>query len=204
LNQRQTIELYQPMLHSIAFKILKCKEDAEDLVQETFIKWLAIDQEKIQNAKAYLITSVTNTCLNHLNSLRKQKEEYIENFKKSDFKKWFKDPDFSHLDAETELKAALSIAISKLEPLERAVFLLKEIFNLDYENIQEVLEKKQDHCRQILCRARKKIKERTNKISINIPRRNNLLSSFTNACNGGDIGDLIAELKKDISSVFNK
>ena len=66
LTQTQTIALYHPMLHSIALRIVKCKADAEDIVQDTFLKWLSIEKEQIQNTRAYLIKSVTNNCLNHL------------------------------------------------------------------------------------------------------------------------------------------
>src|SRR6476620_10775419 len=76
LNPAQDIALYHPLLHSVAYNILRCKQDAEDIVQDTFLKWLSIDRTKIENTKAYLITAVTNNCLNHLNTLRKKKEEY--------------------------------------------------------------------------------------------------------------------------------
>ena len=77
MNQAQAITLYQPTLTSIAYNLLRSKADAEDVVQETFLKWLTIDSEKIENTKAYLIKAVTNNCLNHINSLRKKKEEYL-------------------------------------------------------------------------------------------------------------------------------
>jgi RNA polymerase sigma factor (sigma-70 family) len=192
------------MLQSIATKMLRCKADAEDLVQETFIKWLSVDQEKIQNTKAYLIGAITNTCLNHLNSLKKKKETYIDNFQWNELKGWFKETDLSHLDIEAELSSAFSILMAKLEPLERAVFLLKEVFNMDYEELQILLEKRQDHCRQLLCRARKKIQDETNKINISIPSKAELFNSFKKACNIGDVGDLINDLKKDLSVSFSK
>lgn len=199
LNNEQIIQTYGPMLHAIALKMLKCKADAEDLVQDTYVKWLSVDQEKIQNTKAYLIGAVTNTCLNHLGSLRKKKEEYFDNFQWPEIKNWFAVPDFSHLDIETEVSAAFAVVISKLEPLERAVFLLKEVFNYDYEMLQELLGKKQDHCRQLMSRARKKIQTETGKLSALRNKQQELFSSFKEACNLGDATELITLLKKDIS-----
>ena len=73
MNQAQAITLYQPLLHNIAYNLLRCKADAEDVVQDTFIKWLSIDQAKIQNTKAYLIKAVTNNCLNHISALKRKK-----------------------------------------------------------------------------------------------------------------------------------
>ena len=100
LNQAQTIELYQPTLHAIAMRLLRCKADAEDVVQETFIKWLNTEQEKINNTKAYLIKAVTNNCLNHIKSLKRKKEAYLENFHWPEFVERFKETDFSQIDVE--------------------------------------------------------------------------------------------------------
>ena len=119
MNQAQTIALYQPMLHTIAYNLVRCKQDAEDIVQETFVKWLTIDQQKIENTKAYLIRAVTNNCLNHLNSLRKKKEEYLENV--SEKIKHFKETNLTYLDMEVNMAAAFKVLHAKLEPLERAV-----------------------------------------------------------------------------------
>ena len=74
MNHAQAISLYTPTLQAIAYNLVRCKADAEDIVQETFLKWLTIDSEKIQNTKAYLIRAVTNNCLSHINSLRKKNE----------------------------------------------------------------------------------------------------------------------------------
>lgn len=157
MNQAQTIALYQPVLQAIAFRILKCKADAEDVVQDTFIKWLSAEQEKIKNTKAYLIQAVRNNCLSHLEKLRKKKEEYLETIDLLKLKGKFKELDFSHLDFEVDLGKALTVLQHKLEPLERAVYLLREVFDFDYESVQKALNKKQEHCRQLLSRAKKKL-----------------------------------------------
>ncbi len=187
------------MLQNIALKMLKCRADAEDLVQDTFVKWLSVDQEKVQNTKAYLIGSVTNTCLNHISSLKRKKEEYFDNFQWPEFKNWFTAPDFSHLDFEAEVSAAFAAILNKLEPLERAVFLLKEVFNYDYEMLQELLGKKQDHCRQLMSRARKKLNSESGKFSAMLSKKQELFHSFKNACHIGDVNELVAVLKRDIS-----
>src|SRR5688572_11175016 len=102
-------------------RILKCKADAEDVVQETFIKWLNAEQEKIKNTKAYLIKAVTNNCLNHLEALKRKKEEYIESFHWPEFIEKFRETDyFGNLDLEAELSKAFHVLHHKLEPLERA------------------------------------------------------------------------------------
>ena len=83
------------MLQNIAYNLLRCKADAEDIVQDTFVKWLSIDQTKIQNTKAYLIKSVTNNCLTHLNSLKKKKEEYRDSISLAELMVKFKESDIA-------------------------------------------------------------------------------------------------------------
>lgn len=199
VNPAQTITLYHPLLHTVAYNILRCKQDAEDIVQDTFLKWLSIDRTKIQNPKAYLITAVTNNCLNHLNTLRKKKEEYWDNSKLSQLLVKFKESDFAHLDMEAELSAAFKILYTKLEPLERAAYLLKEVFDFDYEALQKVLDKKADHCRQLFSRAKKKLNDETSKYHLELPKTQ-LLESFKKACETGPAATFIHDLKRDISA----
>lgn len=198
MSPTQTIQLYHPILHSVAYNIVRCKQDAEDIVQDTFLKWLSIDRSKIQNTKAYLIAAVTNNCLNHLNTLRKKKEEYWDNSKLSQMIVKFKESDFAHLDLETELSAAFKILHTKLEPLERAAYLLKEVFDFDYEAIQKALDKKADHCRQLFSRAKKKLSDESQKLHFELPK-SELLESFKKACDMGPAATFIQELKNDIS-----
>jgi RNA polymerase sigma factor (sigma-70 family) len=199
LNHAQAITLYQPMLHNIAYNLLRCKADAEDIVQDTFVKWLSIDQTKIQNTKAYLIKSVTNNCLNHLNALKRKKEEYWDSIMLSQLVVKFKESDFAHIDFEKELAAAFKVIQSKLEPLERATYLLKEVFDFDYEAIQKVVDKKADHCRQLFSRAKKKLNDSSSKIKMELPDASQLFESFKKACTLDNATELIGHLKNDIA-----
>lgn len=204
MNQAQVITLYQPLLHRIAYNLLRCKADAEDIVQETFIKWLSIDQAKIENTKAYLIRSVTNNCLNHLQSLKKKKEEYWDSVQLSELMVKFKESDFANIDFEKELSAAFKVIQTRLEPLERAAYLLKEVFNYEYEEIQKVLDKKADHCRQLFSRARKKLEEEKGKMKFDLPDTSNLFESFKTACHLEDANEFIQHLKTDISNALQQ
>ena len=196
MNQEQTIILYQPMLQAIAYNIVRCKADAEDIVQETFLKWLTLSPQKIENTKAYLIKAVKNNCLNHLNTLRKKKEELFSQNNFAEIFGRFKETSLGHLDFDVEMNKALKVLQTKLEPLERAVYLLKEVFDFDYEALQEALDKKKDHCRQLLCRAKKKLEDETSKINFELPDASALMESFRKACHLGNASDLINELKK--------
>jgi RNA polymerase sigma factor (sigma-70 family) len=200
LSPASTISLYQPILQAIAYNFVRCKQDAEDIVQDTFLKWLSVDHTKIQNTKAYLIASVTNNCLNHLNALKRKKEEYWDNSKLSQVIIKFKESDFGHLDLQMELSAAFKVLHTKLEPLERAAFIMREVFEFDYESIQKTLDKKADHCRQLLSRARKKLDEEKAKMHFELPNTDHLMESFKNACHFGEVTTLINDLKRDISA----
>ena len=204
MNQAQTIALYQPLLHTIAYNIVRCKADAEDIVQESFLKWLSVDHQKIENTKAYLITAVRNNCLKHIETVKKKKEEYFEAIQSSDLMHWFKEINLSQIDLDINLKAAFRVMQTKLQPIERAVFILKDVFDVDYETLQKTLDKNKAHCRQLLCRARKKLAEETSKIQLDLPNKSTLLESFRKACDFESASDLIGELKKDITEAIRK
>jgi RNA polymerase sigma factor (sigma-70 family) len=194
MTQAQTITLYQPLLHRIAYNLVRSNADAEDIVQETFLRWLTIDQQRIENTKAYLIRAVTNNCLSHLETLKRKKEEYLETISSSEFVQKLKEVNFSQLDLDVDLKQAFKVLQAKLQPLERAVFLLKEVFDFDYDSLTKTLDKKKDHCRQLLARARKKLAEETSKIHFDMSGASQLMEKFRTK----NITELIDHLKDDI------
>lgn len=197
LTPGQAIVLYQPILQRIALRMVRSKADAEDIVQDTFIKWLSQEQEKIKNTKAYLIRAVRNNCINHLQALKRKRQEYLDSFHWQDFvDKVRGSADFSQIDLEAELAKAFQILQSKLEPLERAVYVLKEVFDFDYKALQVVLDKKQDHCRQLFCRAKKKLQEETDHFNaVFQPKKAALLESFRKACDVGQPFDFVTQLR---------
>lgn len=197
MNHEKAIILYRPMLQAIAYNIVRCQADAEDIVQETFLKWLTIGPQKIENTKAYLIKAVRNNCLNHLDSLKRKKEEFFSQGNLAELIGRFKETSFAHLDFDVEIAKAVRILQSKLEPLERAVYVLKEVFDFDYEALQEALDKKKDHCRQLFCRAKKKLADETAKINFELPDTSKFIENFRKACQFGDAEELVNELKKD-------
>ncbi len=204
MNPTQAIASYQPMLQSIAYNLLKCREEAEDMVQETFLKWLSMDDNShVENPKAYLITTLTNQCLNHLKALKVKKEEYWESLQLFDRMGKFLETDMSAFDMDAAMAAALKVLHRKLEPMERAVYLLKEVFNIDYDTLQEMLDKKSDNCRQLFCRAKKKMSQETDKFKFEMPKAVPLLDSFRKACEFGYVSDLVSDMRKDIHETLN-
>lgn len=204
MNPAQAIALYQPTLHRIAYNLVRCKEDAEDIVQETFLKWLSQESTKIENTKAYLIKAVTNNCLSHLQSLKRKKEECLDAINNTEWMHRFKETSFSHLDLEADLERAFNLIHAKLEPLERAAYLLKEVFDVDYDALQTLIDKKKDHCRQLVCRAKKKLNDETSRIHFDLPDIKARVASFRKSCEMGNARDFVQALKNDVSRSISK
>lgn len=196
MSQEETISLYQPLLYAVAYRILGRVADAEDIVQDTFLKWFSVDHQKIENSKAYLVKSVKNACMNHINVLQRRKEVFFETVDFSQFVGKLEMPNF---DLKNEINQAAGILLKKLEPSERAVFLLKEVFDFDYNDLTEVLDKTKDNCRQLLSRAKDKLKQEKGRFNLNKDTRNQFLDNFYSATSFGEIGNFIDGLKKDIS-----
>lgn len=175
------------MLQTIARKMVGCMHDAEDIVQDTFLKYLSIDTSQVENTKAYLIRSVTNNCLNHLNSIKEKNKEYLDSVKLPEL---FEKIDFSHLDIKQEMLAALHILHKKLGPIERGLFLLREGFDFEYDELQEIFNKKKDHCRQLVCRAKDKLSKEVERFSIDFDVEA-YFQAINNASQNGDFNELM-------------
>jgi RNA polymerase sigma-70 factor (ECF subfamily) len=191
------------MLQAIALRMVGCLADAEDIVQDTFVKWLTADRERIVNTKAYLIRSVMNNCLNHLNSLKERKKQYIESISAKDHLAFYKELEIPKIDFEQELSAAWALIQTKLEPMERTVYVLREVFEVDYEELQEILDKKKENCRQLFSRAKKRLEEEAQKFKVDMSRHAVTLESFKKSCDLGNPSELINEMMKDISIKLN-
>ena len=198
MSQAEAILSYQPMLHSIAMKIVGTMEDAEDIVQDTFEKWFSADNKNVKNPKAYLIKSVSNNCLQFLNSWKnKIAKKTVCSESQTEI------TDSSHtvamsFDVEVQLSQAWAIVHKKLEPVERAVYVMREFFEVEYDELQEIFGKKKENCRKLFSRAKAKIQEDSSKIKVDftIPA---LPESFKRACNIGHLSEIIAELKHDLT-----
>lgn len=198
MNQSQAIALYQPLLQQIALKMVGSLADAEDIVQDTFLKWLSANTEKIENTKAYLIKAVTNNCINHLNTLKRKKDECLQNLNPADLIDWYKEKEFFKFDMENEISAALNVIQKKLEPMEKGIFVLRELFDFDYEELQLIFDKKKENCRQLFSRAKGKLAEETGKFKTDVSN-SSILDNFKKACNFGSPADFIKEVKNEIN-----
>ncbi|MGB3466382.1 MAG: sigma factor [Cyclobacteriaceae bacterium] len=198
MDQTAAITLYQPLLTSIALRMVGSMQDAEDIVQDTFLKWLTIDQQKIDNTKAYLIRAVTNNSLNHLKSFRQSNNDKSIHDIDQQIPHLIEDKKLNKFDFDNEVSEALIILNKKLEPLEKAVYVMREFFNVEYDEIQHLFDKKSAYCRKLVSRAKIKLSEEKKKISLDISPPK-FIENFRNACHFGNLSHLVQDLKNEIS-----
>lgn len=191
-NMSSLYSEYRQLLLPVAKNLLKKEADAEDMVQETILKWIASDTDHVENEKGYLVRTLINKCLNFL---RDRKREEIQ-------------PEIApellvaHPSSWTEIGPELSLSflimLEKLSPMERAVFLLKEIFGYSHKEIAELLDISEENARQILSRARRHLKNDRSRFAADPERQTELYHRFVQVCRGGDMNSLLEILREDI------
>ncbi len=202
MQQQEVFQMYKPLLFSIAYNMLGSVMDAEDCVQEAFLHWYKAsdnnEKEAVRSPKSYLSTIVTRVCIDQLRSARVRRERYVGI--------WLPEPlvtiDETRVTGMAELSEALSIAflylLEQLSPIERAVFLLREVFDYEYGEIAAMVHKGEDNCRQIMHRARQRLGTRRSLYHASREQQDNILHQFLCACTSGDMDGLLAVLANDI------
>lgn len=198
MDQLAEFEQYRPLLFSIAYRMLGSAMDAEDRVQDTFLRWQQVDEAEVQSPKAYLSAVVTRLCLDQLKSAQARREEYIG--------PWLPEPILTEnmpgLTDTVELAESLSTAflllLETLSPVERAVFLLHEVFDYEYAEIARVVEKSEANCRQLLKRAKDHLYARRPRFTTSSAQHEQLTSQFIEACAQGDVPALLSLLAGDV------
>lgn len=198
MNPAEAIKLYHPFLFTIAYKIVGTTMDAEDVVQNTYLNWLSTDTEKVDNPKSYLTRSVINQSINYLNELRKQKQEEWSTWLQHSVFDKYAESDMMKFDFQKEIREQLSAFLQKLTPAERAVYLLKEVFNFGYQELSEIFERNTDHCRQLLSRARVNLTKDKKRFPVDAEKHEEFYNKFMHAWQGGGPHALIELLKKDL------
>ena len=202
MQQEDVFQAYKPLLFSIAYNMLGSVMDAEDCVQETFLRWYQAsdnsETEVVRSPKAYLSTIVTRLSIDQLRSTRVQREHYIGI--------WLPEPlitiDETSVTGMAERSEALSMAflhlLEQLSPMERAVFLWRQVFDYEYQEIAAMVQKSEDNCRQIVRRARQHLSARRSLHHASREQQATILHQFLRACTSGDMDGLLAVLTDDI------
>ncbi|MCA1558164.1 MAG: RNA polymerase sigma-70 factor, partial [Acidobacteria bacterium] len=199
MDRLEIFKEHRRLLFSLAYRMLGTVADAEDIVQEAFLRWQAAGDEEIKAPRAYLSAIVTNLSINHLQSARVKREEYIG--------PWLPEPliadenqdPMRNIQLADSLSMAFMILLEALAPTERAVFLLREVFDYEYEEIARMVGKTEANCRQMVSRARQHIRERRSRFDVSEEIRERLTGQFIKACASGDLQALMSLLSEDVT-----
>ncbi|MDB6157261.1 MAG: sigJ [Gammaproteobacteria bacterium] len=182
-------EPLRPKLMRVAYRMLGSVADAEDIVQEAFIRWTRSDRREVREPEAFLRRTVTRLCLDQLKSARRQRETYIG--------PWLPDPLVE--EEEEDVTLPMMLALERLSPLERAAFLLHDVFGLGFEEVAETIQRDPATCRQLAARARTHVREARPRFQVEKQRGLALAEAFFAASRSGDMKALGAMLAADVS-----
>ena len=180
----------RPKLMRVAYRMLGSVADAEDMVQEAFIRWMRADRNEVREPEAFLRRTVTRLCLDQLKSARHQRETYVG--------PWLPEPVVEEYEEE-DVTLPLMLALERLSPLERAAFLLHDVFGLEFEEVAATIQRDPAACRQLAARARTHVRETRPRFKVEKQRGLELAEAFFTASRNGDMKALGAMLAADIS-----
>jgi RNA polymerase sigma-70 factor (ECF subfamily) len=193
-------EIYRelrPTMFSIAYRMLGSVSEAEDVVQDAFVRLQRADPDEIAQPQAYMATVTTRLAIDRLRAARNAREEYIG--------PWIPEPLVADVpgpadSAETadSLSLAFLVLLESLSPVERAVFLLREVFGYGYEAIAGIVGKTEDNCRQVATRARRHLEARKPRFEASYKHREEMVRQFLAACEEGDTAALVDLLAADV------
>lgn len=191
-------EEHRQLLFGIAYRMLGTVMDAQDMVQNTFLRWQQMAPDHVQSPRAWLTTVITRLCINHLKSARVQRETYIG--------PWLPEPLVTEHGTQpledTPLADSLSLAflvlLETLTPTERAVFILREVLGCEFSEIASIVSRSEVNCRQILVRARKRVEQRQPRFDASPEQAEKLLHQFDQYVKNGDIENLLNLMANDV------
>lgn len=182
-------EEHRSLLFTIAYEITGTATDAEDVVQDSFLRWSAVDAETVQNPRAYLAKTVTRQALNSLRAARRRREDYIG--------PWLPEPVVTAPDVadnavlSESLSFAMLVVLETLSPDERAVFVLREVFDFPYAEIADATDKSLAAVRQMASRAKAHVRARQPRFAVDARRQRAVAERFLTALLGGDMQELM-------------
>jgi RNA polymerase sigma-70 factor (ECF subfamily) len=183
----------RPKLMRVAYRMLGSVADAEDVLQEAFIRWMGADRGEVREPEAFLRRTVTRLCLDQLKSARRQRETYIG--------PWLPDPVVEEQGEEDgeDVTLPLMLALERLSPLERAAFLLHDVYGLGFEEVGASIGRDPAACRQLAARARTHVREARPRFQVDKQHGLELAQAFFTASRNGDMKALASMLAADVS-----
>jgi RNA polymerase sigma-70 factor (ECF subfamily) len=187
---------HRSLLFTVAYEMLGSAADAEDVVQETWLRWAEVDQSAVREPRAYLVRIVTRQALNRLRTLSRRREDYVG--------EWLPEPLLTGPDVAEDVELAESVSIAMLtvletlRPTERAVLVLHEVFDVPYEEIAEAIGREIAAVRQIAHRAREHVAARRPRMAVSRVEQQRVVDRFLAALTGGDLQGLMDVLAPDV------
>jgi RNA polymerase sigma-70 factor (ECF subfamily) len=187
---------HRSLLFTVAYEMLGSAADAEDVVQETWLRWADVDQTEVRDPRAYLVRIVTRQALNLMRTRARQREDYVG--------EWLPEPLLTSPDVAEDVELAESVSIAMLTvletlgPTERAVFVLREIFDVPYDEIAEAIGKTSAAVRQVAHRAREHVAARRPRMDVSRTEQRTAVESFRAAIQTGDVQGLLDTLAPDV------
>ncbi|MFD3542016.1 RNA polymerase sigma-70 factor [Streptomyces sp. NPDC058662] len=187
---------HRNLLFTVAYEMLGSAADAEDVLQETWLRWVAVDLDHVQDQRAYLVRITTRQALNRLRTMQRRKEAYVG--------PWLPEPMLTAPDVAEDVELAESVSMAMmlvletLAPTERAVFVLREVFDVSYEEIAAAVDKTPAAVRQIAHRARKHVDARSPRQVVSLSETRAALDSFRRVLETGDLQGLLDVLAPEV------
>jgi RNA polymerase sigma-70 factor (ECF subfamily) len=189
-------------LRALAYRMLGSRADAEDIVQEAWLRWAEVDESTVEHAGAFLSRLVTNLCLDKLRSAATRREQYVGVWlpepllEDEEIFGWMPSPE-KQAEFAQDVSVGFMLALERLSPLERAAFLLHDVFDLDYDEIARHLDRSEAACRQLISRARRNIKADYARREVAQEERDRLTEAFMHAVRSRDVTALAHLLTED-------
>jgi RNA polymerase sigma-70 factor (ECF subfamily) len=180
----------RPRLVRVAYRMLGSVADAEDAVQEAFIRWMGTDRAQVREPEAFLRRVVTRLCLDQMKSARRRRETYVGS--------WLPEPVVEE-DDDDDVTLPLMLALERLSPLERAAFLLHDVFGLGFDEVAETIGRDPAACRQLAARARAHVREARPRFQVERRQGLAIAEAFYEASRSGDLTALETMLASDVS-----
>ena len=190
---------HRSLLFTVAYEMLGSAADAEDVVQETWLRWAAVDRSQVREARPYLVRAVTRQALNRLRTVSRRREDYVG--------EWLPEPLLTSPDVADDVELAESVSIAMLTvletlgPTERAVFVLREVFDTPYDEIADAVGKSPATVRQIARRARGHVAARRPRAEVDRAEQEQVVRRFMDAVVTGDLQGLMDVLAPDVVAV---
>ena len=184
-------------LFGLAYRMLGSRAEAEDVVQEAYVRWHQSDRDVIRNAEAWLVTTATRLAIDRLRALRTEREAYVGPWLPEPLMHDTPPPPDRHLELASDLSVAFLVLLERLGPEERAAFLLHDVFDFGYGEISAILEKSEEACRQIVHRGRTRVRNARKRFEVTEEARAALLRRFTEAVNARDSRTLLSLFAPD-------